>query len=125
MGSSSTSTSLPGTLMMVPRWSGSRVLIRTRTGWGRLIADCELTVMEAEKVPFLLANALGLILTLTVAGVPPDEGVMVIPGELAVSVKSVAAPLGSEIVKVSVDVRRAQKAPENTMSSTETLSPPS
>src|SRR5260370_40667308 len=103
--------------MTVPRWSGSRVLIRTRTGWGRLIADCELTVMEAEKVPFLLANALGLILTLTVAGGKPDGGGMGIPGALAVSAKSVAPPLGSRVFRVFGEGRRAPNAAGATIAS--------
>src|SRR5260370_23499997 len=98
--------------MTVPRWSGSRVLIRTRTGWGRVIADCELTVMEGEKVPFLLANALGLILTLTVAGVRPRRGLIAISGEVCDCVKNWAAPLGGVLVSVAVCGRRDEKEPQ-------------
>ena len=46
------STSFPGTLTKLPRWSGLRLLISRRTGWGTLTAAREVMLSCTEVVPF-------------------------------------------------------------------------
>src|SRR4051794_14512583 len=110
------SFSCPGTGIAVPRWSGLRLLIRRRTGFGRFTAEEDATVIGTAIVPFWFWNAFGSTLTCTVAGVTPLEGERVTPAWLTERRKSVFPPPGLVIVRFIVIAFRLQKLPLATRS---------
>src|SRR5690242_3935917 len=103
-------------LMAVPRWSGFRLLINSRTGFGKLIALDDEMIIGTEMVPFWFWKAFGSTRTCTVAGVTPPEGEIVTPVWSAETRKSVLPPPGLVIVRLTVIAFRLQKLPLATRS---------
>src|SRR5665213_1894865 len=113
------STSVPGILMNVPRWFGSREFIRTRTFFGTLTAVADAKLSWTAAVPFESAKALGSTRTVIVAGVVPELGETLTAELEDVMVNGTLAPPGSERTNVWVASVRSQKLPRKTRSSTE------
>src|SRR5579863_10171600 len=98
---------------MLPRWAGSCELTSTRIGGGILMAALEVIVREAVTVPFEDENAFGSTDTVTLAGVTPLDGEIVMPAVVVETENGVWFPPGSVIVKVWVRALRLQKFPRN------------
>src|SRR6266446_5670848 len=109
---------------MEPRWSWSGLLISRRTAGGPFTALLELICSGTASVPKVFCIAAGSTVTVTVAGVVPEDGEIVTPACAVEMEKLVLLPPGSETTKVCFMALRLQKFDCTRRSSVETARRP-